>query len=331
MDPANDQTQQSQQPTVTPQPAASPFQPEVLSFPPPDQGSVPPRKTFRISRKLIALVSLVIVLLIVLLALSAAQHSSGKYAFSLNNDHISQAQFQEAYDYYKSQNAKNFDRQYALNFVKGVFVQNYLLKQESIKENLNQTDLNRATDTISQTFGNSNMPESLRAVLIENAAIKQLILAKIVTKTRSGDILVLYNTVPIDTNHIMSVADFMKTQLTKYKNELDSGASYDSVKTAFLADQDVGKQPAIAARSMSFDNMAPGLPLVTTKSFINNVFATGLYKTTPVIDLSARKTDVSYGVAFITAANDGQYTSYQDWLNKQMKSVTINSDFSGVQ
>lgn len=294
----------------SPQPAVQPVPPSNTV---PTQPS-PPQKS--IKKYLIGIIAIVVIIIIGLLAYFLL-HKPDHYQFTINGQPVAEKDFMDVYSYYKNQNTQT--TQQALTNTKNLFIEEYVLKNEFLK-NHSENDL---------TMGNSS--DSRYQIL--NAQIAQMrntIFSSIGLETRSGELLRFRAAKPLSATETATLTTLMQQRLSFYKQEFDNKTSFTQIEKDFLADSQIKAQPKIISDTATFEDMTPQHSSFDGKNLIQEVFSTNTNAMTKSIDMSNDRF-LMFGIIYISDAKNGTYNDPRQWLTQQEKQLKIVTNFTDIQ
>jgi len=284
---------------------------------------VPERKSF--NKKILIVIGVIVVLIIAF----AYFLIFGRYSFTINGQPIAKSDFQNAYTFYKKQNdPKTFNRDSALKATEQFFVENYVLKTEYFSKGHNQDDLDKAVQQT--TTGNSQIPDVLNRISRENTIIKQSMQGSFGIKSVTGEVLKLEVPAGISAATQKTLSGIMTQRLNFYRNQLNRGVSYATIKHDFLTDITFINYPQIIQTTLQFTDMTSEHPIIPQEKFVNALFATKANSFSQIINLS-QNNSLWYGMGYVQKSTGGDFASYNDWLAAKRKSVTIKSNFGGIK
>ena len=292
------------------------------------------KQAFRVKRKTILIVVGVLMVLLLLGVFYQANYKSKNTGTSSQNqvilkiagNTIPTEEFQNIYEYYATSNTgEEFNKQQTLDFIKSLYIENYILRSEYKTQGLNESDLSSAIEKAKSEQSDSGFLPELNILLAENTALKSLLLSKIGLQLRSGEVLELAILTGVSEAEKKQAEDFIKQKLNFYRIQLNSGVLYAQVKNAFLNDAEINGQTNVKSDTVTFTQMRPDLPIIPTQKFIDEVYAADVNQFSNIF---TNDDNSLYGIAYITEAQNGKYTGYLEWLTDKQKSVPVEADFS---
>lgn len=249
------------------------------------------------------------------------------YKFTINGQEVPKDDFVAIYKYYKSQDGSAFNKTSRLSSIENMYIEDYLLKQEFIKEGLSFSKLESSVEKYQFPSSLSSAPDPLKKINSEDTIMRGQLLPMIGIKSRTGEILKL--SAPISSNpaQLKGTEDFMVQKLSQYKTLFDNKSPFTYVKNSFLADVSIKNNPSVHAGTISFIKMTPFQPVIARDEFINAAFSTNKDSMSNIFKIMTPDT-LLYGLVYISDTTGGQYDDYRVWLQQKTKAVAINTNFS---
>ncbi len=284
-----------------------------------------PLKSNKSKQKIIIAAVVVLVLFALGFALLRENNpDSQSYSFKIDNTKVPESSFEKAFDYYQKKNGENTTKDYTINVVKRLYIENSILKQEYKKEGHTEKELEEKLTKTKPLTNESEYPAELAKLLKENTIMRSALLPSMGIKRRSGEALKL-STINATSSEEAQLKVFIDQKLLFYKNEFAKTFNYEATKQQFMNDVEIAARPNIKRDVLVFRNMSYTKPIIPSTEFLNAVFSTSKNGMSKITQLSGNN---GYGIIYISETSTGEYDSYQDWLNKKMNQVKLEVDFS---
>lgn len=273
----------------------------------------------RLNPKTVGIIVAGLLLLGLILYLVYSLVFAKNYSLTVEGQEVPSSELKQAYDYYKS--LEDFNEADTFNFIRNLYAENYILKQEYTGQGYNLDSLLELVEVDMS----SDVPAPLMRVINENSRLKAALIPTLGIKQRSGEVYRI-SVRGLDDGETASLEPMLLQKLDQYSAQIESGSASAQVASLFNNDTELQSQDAVDTAVLIFEDMSPSRPIMPGETFVESVFSTAAGETSsPFI---VRVGDiVMYSFVYVTDTTTGEYDSYQVWLREKINGLQIESNF----